>query len=54
MIFHFAQEEIMIKAVETDLNIKLEIPLRKNGEVIQSYYALIKKLLHCATTISAL
>lgn len=41
MIFHFADEGIKIGAAVATRNIKHEIPLRKNGEVIQSYYALI-------------
>lgn len=40
-ILPFADEEIKIGAAVATHNIKHEIPLRKNGEMIQSYYALI-------------
>lgn len=40
-ILPFADEEIKIGAAVATRNIKHEIPLRINGKVIQSYYALI-------------
>lgn len=40
-ILPFADEDIVMGAAEPTRDIKHEIPLRKNSEVIQSYYALI-------------